>query len=137
MPYLFAEQLFEPLGMTTASAENTYGGLYCSAEDLAKFAQLLLNRGSYNGYRFFSEQSYDAMLPKQLPIGDRKWGIGTSPMDENGLSDAAFGHGAASGSVLRIDPKNDLIIISARNSAGRYHDEYERALIRACVNLIK
>ncbi|MFZ4622246.1 MAG: serine hydrolase domain-containing protein, partial [Bacteroidota bacterium] len=137
VPYLFSEQLFEPLGMTSAFADNTYGGLYCSAEDLAKFAQMLLNRGAYNGRRFFSEQSFGAMLPKKLPVGDRRWGIGTSPMDENGLSDAAFGHGAASGSVLRIDPKNDLIIISARSSVGRFHDDFERKLIRQCVSLIQ
>ncbi len=137
VPYLFSEQLFGPLGMTSAFTDNTYGGLYCSAEDLAKFAQMLLNRGTYNGRRFFSEQSFDAMLPKKVPVGDRRWGIGTSPMDENGLSDAAFGHGAASGSVLRIDPKNDLIIISARNSVGRHHDDFERKLIRQCVSLIQ
>lgn len=137
VPALFSEHIFTPLGMSSAVAENTYGGLYCTAEDLAKFSQMLLQKGTYNGYRSFSEQTFESMLPEKLPVGDRRWGIGTSPMDENGLSDAAFGHGAASGSVLRIDPKNELIIISARNSVGRYHGEYERALIRACVALIK
>ncbi|MFA6457356.1 MAG: hypothetical protein WCW40_11085, partial [Bacteroidota bacterium] len=81
-------------------------------------------------------QSFDTMLPKKLTNSDRSWGIGTSSMEGNGLSPLAFGHGAASGSVFRIDPQNDLIIISARNTVGNFHAEYEKELIRCCVSLV-
>ena len=132
IPTMFQEYLFAPLGMKSAYADNTYGGLYCTAIDLARFGQMLLNRGVYNGYRFFSEESYAKMLPARLANSNRRWGIGTSPMDGHGLSESAFGHGAASGAVFRIDPKNDLIIISARNRIGKSHDEFENRLIEAC-----
>ena len=136
VPYLFQEYIFSPLGMSTAYSDNTYGGLYCSSIDLAKFGQLLLNKGTYNGYKLFSQQTFEKMLPKKLMIGDRSWGIGTSTVEGNGLSDKAFGHGAASGTVFIIDPKNDLIIISARNNPGKSHDEFESALIKLCTSLV-
>ena len=36
VPYLFHEYLFTPLGMKSAYADNTYGGLYCTAIDIAR-----------------------------------------------------------------------------------------------------
>lgn len=137
LPYLFYHYLFNPLEMKTAFCDNSYGGLYCSAIDLAKFAQMLINKGRYNGHKFFSESTFTKMLPQKLSVGERNWGIGTSPMNSSGLSDSAFGHGAASGSILKIDPQNELIIISARNTPGKYHAEFESVLIKSCLELIK
>lgn len=137
VPYLFRDYVFAPLNMKSAFSDNTYGGLYCSALDLAHLGQMLLNRGTYNGYSLFSSQSFEKMLPRKLPIGDRRWGIGTSPVEGNGLSASAFGHGAASGAVFCIDPGNDLIIISARNKVGKYHDEFENQLIESCSELVR
>lgn len=136
VPYLFQEYIFSPLGMSSAYSDNTYGGLYCSSIDLAKFGQMLLNKGTYNGYKLFSQQTFEKMLPVKLNIGDREWGIGTSRISGNGLSESAFGHEAASGSVFIIDPKNDLIIISARNKQGKSHSEFENALIELCTSLV-
>ena len=137
VPYLFHDYIFSPLGMKSAYSDNTYGGLYCTASDLAHLGQLLLNKGSYNGYRFFSEQSFNEMLPKKLTMSDRSWGIGTSPRNKYGLSNLAFGHSAASGTVFCIDPQNDLIIISARNKSGKMHDEFEKVFIESCTALVK
>jgi CubicO group peptidase (beta-lactamase class C family) len=137
VPYLFQDYIFSPLGMKTAYSDNTYGGLYCTAEDLAKLGQMLLNRGIYNGFRLFSEQSYYEMLPKKLDIGDRSWGIGTSRKNGHGLSELAFGHDAASGTMFCIDPKSDLIIISARNKPGKMYDEFEKVFIKSCTVLVE
>jgi CubicO group peptidase (beta-lactamase class C family) len=132
VPYLFQDYLFTPLGLKSAYADNTYGGLYCTAIDLAHLGQMLLNRGRYNGCKFFSEDSYHQMLPAKLAGIDRQWGIGTSLMEGHGLSKEAFGHLAASGAVFRVDPKNDLIIVSARNKVSRNQEEFEKRLIEAC-----
>lgn len=137
VPYLFREHVFTPLGMTTAYSDNTYGGLYCTSMDLARFGQMLLQRGTSNGCTLFSDVVFEKMLPRQLPVGIRRWGIGTTPMSGHGLSDAAFGHGAASGTVFRIDPVNELVIISARNTAGKFHDEFEHALLERCAALVR
>ena len=137
VPYLFHDYIFSQLGMKSAYSDNTYGGLYCTASDLAHLGQFLLNKGCYNEYRFFSEQSFNEMLPKKLSMSDRSWGIGTSPRNKHGLSNLAFGHSAASGTVFCVDPKNDLIIISARNKPGKMHDEFEKTFVESCTSLIK
>ena len=93
---------------------------------------MLLNRGTYNGRKFFSEDSYRQLLPTKLTGINRRWGIGTSPMEEPGLSSEAFGHAAASGAVFRVDPKHDLIIISARNKVGGNQEEFQKRLIEVC-----
>lgn len=137
VPYLFQENIFLPLGMKSAFADNTYGGLYCSAIDLARFGQMLMNKGTYKGFKLFSSATFSKMLPIPLSQGNRKWGVGTSAMEGNGLSEETFGHAAASGSIFRIDPKNELIIISARNSEGKAHREFEKSLIENCTALVK
>ncbi|MGE5681251.1 MAG: serine hydrolase, partial [Bacillota bacterium] len=124
------------LGMKSAYSDNSYGGLYCTARDLARFGQFLLNRGTFNGIRFFSEETFKKMLPQKLVTGN-EWGIGISPMNKYGLSPSVFGHGAASGSVFRVDPENDLIIISARNRPGKFYKEFEKSFIESCIKIIK
>ncbi len=137
IPYLYQENIFQPLGMKSANSDNTYGGLYCSAIDLARLGQMLLNKGTYNGFTLFSAESFSKMLPIQIPNANRKWGVGTSAMGGNGLSDETFGHGAASGSIFRVDPKNELIIVVGKNKEGNSHREFEKALFESCAELIK
>jgi len=140
MPHLFEELLIKPLDLRHTKIENTYGGCHSTAEDMARIAQMLLQRGSYGGVRFFSEDSFEKMLPVKLdnlvPGLDKEWGIGTCWLAGNGLSAKTFGHEAASGAILRIDPLNDLIIVSTRNRTGDNYDVYEKyaaRLIEACV----
>ena len=97
---------------------------------------MLLNKGTYNGYKLFSQKTFEKMLPEKLNVDDREWGIGTSRMSGNGLSENAYGHGAASGSVFIIDPQKDLIIISARNKPGKSHNDFEKSLIKLCTELV-
>ncbi len=140
MPQLFEELLIEPLDLRHTRIENTYGGCHSTAEDMARIAQMLSQRGSYGGVRFFSEDTFEKMLPKKLdnlvPGLDKEWGIGTCRLSSDGLSAKTFGHEAASGAILRIDPLNELIIVSARNRTGDNYEVYEKhsaRLIEACV----
>ncbi len=137
VPYLFDRNILRPLGMANAFVDNTYGSLYCTSRELASLGQMLLNRGSYGQYRFFSEAAFAQMLPAKLdrinPHLDRKWGIGTAPLGGNGLSDQAFGHEAASGAIFRVDPVHELIIVVGRDHTGSDYETYATRLIAACV----
>lgn len=137
VPYLFHDYIFSPLGMRTAYSDNTYGGLYCTATDLAHLGVMLLHKGTFNGLKFFSEQTFEDMLPKKLSVGERSWGIGISFKTGHGLSNSTFGHQAASGSIFCIDPKNELVIISARNKPGQNFDKFEKAFLETCTELVK
>lgn len=140
VPYLFDKYLLKPLEMNSAVVDNTYGSMYATCLDLARLGQMLLNQGVYGTYRFFSEESFEKMLPQKLPHINKSWGIGTAPLGGNGLSDHTFGHEAASGAIFRIDPVYNLIIISARDRIGRNYEQYVQyvaQLINACTAPLK
>ena len=78
MDYL-KQRLFLPLGITEAYWEespegiNSGGwGLYLQPESLAKFGQLLLNKGEWNGMRLLPAKWVDEMTSRKvnLPNGD-------------------------------------------------------------------
>lgn len=134
VPQLFQRMIFDPLGMSSAFSENTYGGLYATSSDLGRVGQMLLNRGTFGLAEILSEKAFAAMLPRPLPLSAAKrtvsWGIGTTLLGGNGLSNATFGHEAASGAVFRIDPENELVLVVARDRVGPSYDEYERYVRR-------
>jgi CubicO group peptidase (beta-lactamase class C family) len=80
------------------------GGFFSTAEDLGKFARLLLNRGTYAGKRFLSEQAFALMISKQPEPTQAHYGIGFG-VDGNGNG---FGHGGAYATDLWIDSKRGL-----------------------------
>lgn len=138
VPQLFEKMLLTPLGMTRSTTDNSYGGLYAPALDLARFGQMLLGHGRYGSYQFLSEEAWQAMLPAPLRIRDegpqKAWGIGTAPYSRDGLSDAAFGHSAASGAIFRVDPARELVVVIGRDATGpdeNLHRRFAARFIRA------
>jgi CubicO group peptidase (beta-lactamase class C family) len=136
VPYLFDRLLLKPLSMDHSTVDNTYGGLYATALDVARLGQMLLNRGRYGKVQFLSDETYQDMLPQPLPIRgsgeqhERSWGIGTSPLAGHGLSDSTYGHEAASGAILRIDPEREMVIVVGRNKTGPDYPQYQRFVDR-------
>jgi CubicO group peptidase (beta-lactamase class C family) len=98
-------------------------GLYSTAGDLARFYQMLLNGGVYNGTRYLSKQSIETMTRVFTPdvkpsgwLGGTGYGLTFEIVDqpEGTLllhSPGTYGHGGAFGTEGWIDPKNDLIRI--------------------------
>ena len=135
---LFHEYLYEPLGMKNTFHDWDLGfSVNSTAYDLAILAQMLLNRGNYNGKIYFSEDTYNKILPKDLKtfypdlVYSNKWdegrprGIGTNFQNweindqKTGekkflLSENVIGHGSATSSVFRIDLDNNIIITQSR-----------------------
>jgi CubicO group peptidase (beta-lactamase class C family) len=106
------------------------GGLKSTARDLAAFAQMLLNGGSYGDARLLSEASVREMTRNQLrgiggegpfgiPMDEASYGFGLHvqsndhwPYLSASLSPlGCFGHGGAGGARLQIDPVNEIIAI--------------------------
>jgi len=130
VPQLFEDMLLRPLGMTRSAADNSYGGLYAPALDVARFGQMLLNRGRYGSNEFLSDRAWNAMLPAPLPTADtlsrKSWGIGIAPFFRDGLSDRTFGHSAASGAIFLVDPVRELVIVVGRDEIGPDESQYRR-----------
>jgi CubicO group peptidase (beta-lactamase class C family) len=144
VPSLYNEYLLRPLGMSHTFVDNTYGSCQSTAFDIALLGQMLLNKGVAGGVRYFSEESFERMLPQPVvgPQGrlEPEWGIGTAWLGGNGLSRGTFGHEAASGALLRIDPELQMVLVSARDRTGPNYTEYEsfrNRLLSAAAKAIK
>jgi len=143
LPQFFKRHLWGPLGCEHTDAMDGSARTMSVPLDVAKFGQMLLNRGAYGNMRFFSEATFEKMLPVKLAPyvhfdTDIEWGIGPTWAREPGLSKRTFGHGAASAATLRIDPDNDLVIVMTRNTAGpqwgKYHPQFIQAIVEGMVD---
>ena len=132
---LIHEHLFVPLGLQQTRMDDLAGSSYSTAHDIAVLGQLLLNKGAYGNTVCFSPATFEQMLPRKLseiyPGVQDEYGIGLSWMrsfdakkGKNILGPRTFGHGASSGSVFRIDPDNELVVVLLRNSVGADYDQH-------------
>ena len=108
------------------------GGLYSTATDYARFCQMLLNGGTFDGRRYLSERAMKLLTTPQtgdMPTGffqteaygnrgaNYGWGIATcilrSPHDGVAamLSPGTYGHGGAWGTQAWIDPVKGLAYV--------------------------
>lgn len=129
-PYIAVEGKLNP-GSTmyaeaAVSAEQTYCegaiGLNGPIEDYAKFCQMLLNKGEFNGHRILKPETIEIMtsinrLP-EINSGGKgfQFGLGFELYNElkkpvQAVSNTAFAWGGILGTEFIIDPKNDLIAL--------------------------
>ena len=94
-----------------------HAGLFSTADDLALFAQMLLNGGTLHGTRILSAKSVERMTaPHRLP-GEVLRGLGwdiRSPYgggEETAFGAGSYGHTGYSGTSLWVDPKRGLYLI--------------------------
>jgi uncharacterized protein YbbC (DUF1343 family) len=97
-----------------------HAGLFSTAADLSLFAAMLLGGGEFDSRRILQPQTIAAMT-RGYKVSSGLRGLGwdkwTSYSSNRGslLSDAAFGHGGFTGTVLWIDPQLDLFFIFLSN----------------------
>ena len=107
------------------------GGLFGTREDYARFAQMLANRGVYDGRRYISEAGFELMTRNHLPdaVLEARPFVGLQkirPGYGQGFNGAVFHDPAAAGSRVGrgtyqwdgaggtwfwVDPENDLVFV--------------------------
>lgn len=102
-----------------------HAGLFSTADDLAVFAQMILNGGSFGGQRILRLETVRLMTtPHQLPKGRRTLGWDASTRFSSDRSDTlsahSFGHTGFTGTFIWIDPSNRAALILLTN---RVHPE--------------
>jgi CubicO group peptidase (beta-lactamase class C family) len=105
-------QLYYPLNSRIRQPMPA-GGLFSTASDMCRFAQLILNNGEIRGKRLLSEAAVKQMTNKQT--GDA---IKTSYGFGFAVGDGWCGHGGAYGTNTQIDREHGLITIWLVQHAG-------------------
>lgn len=93
-----------------------HAGLFGTADDLAIFAQMMLNGGVYNGVRIVSDSTL--RLFTQRAAGSRALGWEMAEGRHGAgeyLSPAAYGHVGFTGTSIWIDPQRDMFVILLTN----------------------
>lgn len=97
-----------------------HAGLFSTAEDLARYAQMLINNGRLGEMRILKPETSQLMQTSQevssgvRTLGwDRRTGYSSNRGDL--FSPDAFGHGGFTGTALWIDPEQEMIVIFLSN----------------------
>ena len=99
-------QLHYPLDDTKVRFPMPAGGLFSTASDVAKFGQMILNGGMFEGKRYLSEAAVHQMTSRQTGNNIKaSYGFGWS------VGDRGFGHGGAYKTDLHIDPRLGLVTV--------------------------
>jgi CubicO group peptidase (beta-lactamase class C family) len=111
-----------------------HAGLFGSAPDLARFAQMLLDGGVYAHHRLVRRATLDRFTRREGSVTGSSRGLGWDTPSDEGYSSAgrffsrrSFGHTGFTGTSLWIDTERSLFVILLTN---RVHPTRENPSIR-------
>lgn len=103
-------------------------GLFGSATDLAKYMQMLVQNGTYEGKQYFKPETIKEFTRIQYPENNNRRGLGfDKPLIGNDtlsikeaypapqVSPESFGHAGFTGTFVWADPKNELVFVFLSN----------------------
>ncbi|MDR3638818.1 MAG: serine hydrolase [Isosphaeraceae bacterium] len=89
------------------------GGLFSTAADIARFCQMVLNRGEFKGKRYLSEASVAEMTKRQTHASLKdSYGLGWA------TGGRSWGHGGAQATNMTIESDRGLIFVWMVQAAG-------------------
>jgi CubicO group peptidase (beta-lactamase class C family) len=136
------------------------GGLYSTAPDYARFCQMLLNGGTFEGHRYLTPAAMKFLTTPQtgdLPTGffqdnnfgrhgtNYGWGLGTCILRQPHegvaamLSPGTYGHGGAWGTQAWIDPVKGvayILMVQRSNFPNSDASDVRRAFQQAAANAL-
>jgi serine-type D-Ala-D-Ala carboxypeptidase len=93
-----------------------HAGLFSTASDLAVFAQMLLNGGSYNGTRIVADSTVKLFTRRAAGTRALGWDTcGGKGSCGTYLSASAYGHTGFTGTSLWIDPEREMFVVLLTN----------------------
>jgi uncharacterized protein YbbC (DUF1343 family)/CubicO group peptidase (beta-lactamase class C family) len=98
-----------------------HAGLFSTADDLAIFCQMILNRGEYNGVRILAPYTVERMISAQsLPSSQMRgigWDVNTSFSSNRGdlFPVGTFGHTGFTGTSIWLDPASETFVVLLTN----------------------
>jgi uncharacterized protein YbbC (DUF1343 family)/CubicO group peptidase (beta-lactamase class C family) len=110
-----------------------HAGLFSTADDLAIFCQMILNKGAYNGVRILAPYTVERMVSAQtMPSSQMRgigWDVNTSYSSNRGdlFPVGTFGHTGFTGTSIWLDPASETFVVLLTN---RVHPNGKGDVIR-------
>jgi CubicO group peptidase (beta-lactamase class C family) len=127
------------LRTTPPAGPSGGGGLYGTAPDYLRFAQMLLNDGELNGVRLLSPRTIEMMRSNHLTDGEQAtyrrpgqgWGLNFSVVTNGAASGESWSTGSyywvgIAGTWFWVDPEEDLIFVGMIQHSGRAISEVQQ-----------
>jgi uncharacterized protein YbbC (DUF1343 family)/CubicO group peptidase (beta-lactamase class C family) len=100
-----------------------HAGLFSTAQDLARFCQMMLNKGAWQGARIFSSLTIEKFTTPQSPpdqpiLRGLGWDIDSPYSGERGdlFPIGSYGHTGFTGTSIWLDPRSNTYVILLTNS---------------------
>jgi CubicO group peptidase (beta-lactamase class C family) len=126
-------QVHDPLARILMGGVSGNAGIFSTADDLALFAQMMLNCGELNGQRILSPLTVKAMtvVPEKVKFSERAlgWDVKSSYSSNGGdlFPYGSYGHTGYTGTSLWIDPHTQTAVILLTN---RVHPDDSNSVTR-------
>ncbi len=91
-------------GAAMSGGVQGHAGLFSNANDLAIYYQMLLNKGTYGGEKFFDASTVELFTSRQSKVSPRGY-----------PSQLAYGHSGYTGTYVWVDPKYNMVYICLTN----------------------
>lgn len=138
-----------PAWLATRTFFSGGGGLWSTAEDYARFAQMLVNGGVLNGKRLLSPRTIDLMASNHVGTlysgtGENTKGLGFGltvdvVMDHvasgRRTSNGTFAWGGAFGTYFWVDRQEGIVgVIMVQQSVAQLRTDFQNAVMQAIVD---
>lgn len=113
-----------------------HAGLFSSARDLAVFAQMLLNGGSYGGVQILKPETVARWTARQHSTSSRAIGWDTPSgrsSSGNYFSAWSFGHTGFTGTSMWMDPRTNVFVILLTNRVNPTRENSKIGPVRRAV----
>lgn len=108
-------------GASLMGGVSGHAGLFSSANDLGILYQMMLNKGTYGGDRYFKPETVDLFTARQSAVSRRALGFDMQDPDPTKAypsklaTPGTYGHTGFTGIAVWVDPKYNLIYIFLSN----------------------
>ena len=107
------------------------GGLFSTAQDVARFCRMLLNGGELDGRRYLSAAALKELTSRQTPAELKEsYGLGLT------VGPDSFGHGGAQATGMEIRTKDGLVLVwmvqhqGFPGKGGQAQGEFKKAAVK-------
>ena len=101
-----------------------HAGLFSNAGEVAQLMQMLLDGGVYKGHRYLNQKTIETFTKRHYAKQNNRRALGFdkqlfTPSDNGQVckeaSQASFGHTGFTGTMVWVDPENDLVYVFLSN----------------------